>query len=105
MSTVKAEFDWIHFKYLYYNFTFHLRKIAIKLSGLDWSSISPCSRWMEPFFRICTQAPKLCLLENNEQLETKFGLGHVCPNITTDESHIIQMHTTNMDMFVSIAHY
>lgn len=78
------------------------RKIAIKLSGLDWATIGPCSRWMEPYFQICIQSPKLVLQERNDQFETKGGLGVVCPNINTDESHIIQAHTTNMDMFVSI---
>lgn len=56
---------------------------------------------MEPFFRICLETPKLCLLESNEQVQTKHGLGHVCPNLVADDSHIIQIHTTNMEMFVS----
>lgn len=46
--------------------------------------------------------PKLCLLESNEQVQTKHGLGHICPNLVADDSHIIQIHTTNMDMFVSL---
>lgn len=75
------------------------KKTAIKLSGLEWAAIAPCSRWMESFFRICLKSPKLCLLENNDQVKSTYGLGHVCPNLTTDDSHIIQMHTTNMDMF------
>lgn len=47
------------------------------------------------------ESPKLCLLENNDQIQTSYGLGHICPNITADESYIVQMHTTNMEMFVS----
>lgn len=75
----------------------------MKLSGLDWATIDPCSRWMEPYFQICLQAPRLALQERHEQFDTKGGLGSVCPNINTDESHIIQAHTTNMDMFVSVS--
>lgn len=78
------------------------RKTAIKLSGLDWATISPCHQWMEPYFNVCLRSPQLCLRERDEQIETKHGLGSVCPNINTDDSHIIQMHTTTMDMFVSI---
>lgn len=84
------------------NFYLESRKTAIKLSGLDWATIKPCHVWMEPFFRICMESPKLCLLESNEQVQTKHGLGHICPNLVADDSHIIQIHTTNMDMFVSV---
>lgn len=78
------------------------RKIALKSSGLDWAAIAPCYRWMESYFHVILQQPKLILQERNEQTETKHGLNLVCPNINTDDSHIIQMHTTSMDMFVSI---
>lgn len=74
----------------------------MKLSGLEWSVIAPCYRWMEPYFHVVLQQPKLCLQEKNEQIESKLGVNSVCPNINTDDSHIIQMHTTSMDMFVSI---
>jgi len=58
---------------------------------------------MEPFFRVISQkAAFLQLNEQNEQVSNKFGLGHICPNIVTDDSHIIQTHTTTMDMYVSI---
>lgn len=73
----------------------------MKLSGLEWTAIGPCYRWMEPYFHVILQQPKLCLQERNEQIETKLGVSSVCPNIVTDDSHIIQMHTTSMDMFVS----
>lgn len=56
---------------------------------------------MEPYFKICTRVPKICLQEKSEQFDTKHGLSSVCPNVNTDDSHILQMHTTNMDMFVS----
>lgn len=78
------------------------RKIAIKLSGLDWVTIAPCHRWMEPYFQVIIQQPKLSLQEKNEQVESKQGMNSVCSKINTDDSHIIQMHTTSMDMFVSI---
>lgn len=81
------------------------RKIAIKLSGLEWATIAPCYRWMEPYFHVILQQPKLYLQERNEQIEIKLGVNSVCANIVTDDSHIIQMHTTSMDMFVSILYF
>nr|XP_016945737.2 G1/S-specific cyclin-E [Drosophila suzukii]XP_016945738.2 G1/S-specific cyclin-E [Drosophila suzukii]XP_016945739.2 G1/S-specific cyclin-E [Drosophila suzukii]XP_036674877.1 G1/S-specific cyclin-E [Drosophila suzukii] len=76
------------------------REAALRCSGLDWQVIQPCARWMEPFFRVISQkAAFLQLNEQNEQVSNKFGLGHICPNIVTDDSHIIQTHTTTMDMY------
>eukprot|EP00099_Drosophila_melanogaster_P014018 NP_476959.1 cyclin E, isoform A [Drosophila melanogaster] len=76
------------------------REMALRCSGLDWQVIQPCARWMEPFFRVISQkAPYLQLNEQNEQVSNKFGLGLICPNIVTDDSHIIQTHTTTMDMY------
>lgn len=78
------------------------RKAAVKLSGLEWTTIAPCHRWMEPYFQVILQQPKLFLQEKTDQTESKHGMQTVCPNINSDDSHIIQMHTTSMDMFVSI---
>ncbi|EDV30681.1 uncharacterized protein Dana_GF14977 [Drosophila ananassae] len=76
------------------------REIAQRCSGLDWQVILPCARWMEPFFRVISKkATFLHLNEQNEQVSNKFGLAHVCPNIVTDDAHIIQTHTTTMDMY------
>ncbi|KAH8410283.1 hypothetical protein KR009_010710, partial [Drosophila setifemur] len=76
------------------------REIALRCSGLDWQVIQPCARWMEPFFRVISRkATYLHMNEQNEQVSNKFGLAHVCPNIVTDDSHIIQTHTTTMDMY------
>ncbi|XP_052852395.1 G1/S-specific cyclin-E isoform X1 [Drosophila gunungcola] len=76
------------------------REASLRCSGLDWQVIQPCARWMEPFFRVVSQkATFLQLNEQNEQVSNKFGLGHICPNIVTDDSHIIQTHTTTMDMY------
>ncbi|XP_058446578.1 G1/S-specific cyclin-E isoform X1 [Malaya genurostris] len=78
------------------------RKTAISLSGLDWDAIAPCARWMEPYFLvICdeNEISPLALLETQEQVKASFGLAHVCPNLVTDSSHIIQTHTTSLDMF------
>ncbi|XP_065357953.1 G1/S-specific cyclin-E isoform X2 [Calliphora vicina] len=76
------------------------RETALRCSGLDWLTIQPCSRWMAPFFEVISEeSHNLHLLEQNEQITTKFGLGHICPNIVTDDSHIIQTHTTTMTMF------
>ncbi|XP_031623125.1 G1/S-specific cyclin-E-like isoform X2 [Contarinia nasturtii] len=81
------------------------KKVAIKLSGLEWATIAPCYRWMEPYFQVILQQPKLILQEKHEQIESKQGMNSVCPNINTDDSHIIQMHTTTMDMFDQAALY
>ncbi|XP_064546951.1 G1/S-specific cyclin-E isoform X2 [Drosophila montana] len=76
------------------------RETALRCSGLDWEAVQPCARWMEPFFHVVSKkAPYLQLNEQNEQVTNKFGLAHICPNITTDDSHIIQTHTITMDMY------
>ncbi|KAH8273622.1 hypothetical protein KR018_004674, partial [Drosophila ironensis] len=76
------------------------REVALRCSGLDWQVIQPCAHWMEPFFRVISKkAAYLQLNEQNEQVTNKFGLAHVCPNIVTDDSHIIQTHTTTMEMY------
>ncbi|EDW57873.2 G1/S-specific cyclin-E isoform X1 [Drosophila virilis] len=76
------------------------RETALRCSGLDWQAVQACARWMEPFFHVVSKkAPYLQLNEQNEQVTNKFGLAHICPNITTDDSHIIQTHTITMDMY------
>lgn len=76
------------------------------MSGLDWEAIAPCAKWMEPYFLvICdeNEISPLALLESNEQVKGSYGLAHVCPNLVADSSHIIQTHTTSLDMFVSVS--
>lgn len=74
----------------------------MRVSSLDWRTIHLCAKWMETFFHVISEeAQHLHLLEQNEQIPSKHGLGHVCPNIVTDESHIIQTHSTSMGMYVS----
>ncbi|EAT39115.1 AAEL009057-PA [Aedes aegypti] len=78
------------------------RKTATSVSGLDWDAIAPCAKWMEPYFLvICdeNEVSPLALLESNEQVKGSFGLAHVCPNLVSDSSHIIQTHSTSLDMF------
>lgn len=78
------------------------RKTATSVSGLDWEVIAPCAKWMEPYFLvICdeNEISPLALLESNEQVKGSYGLAHVCPNLVVDSSHIIQTHTTSLDMF------
>lgn len=76
------------------------KETAIRVSGLDWATIQPCARWMESFFKVITEESEhLYLMEQNEQVASKSGLAHLCPNIITDDSHIIQTHTTSMAMF------
>lgn len=73
------------------------------VSGLEWKIISPCAKWMEPYFQIIKEeTPPIFLLEQNEQIESKFGVGHISPNIVTDDSHIIQTHSTSLELFVNI---
>lgn len=87
-------------------FSSHCRKTATSVSGLDWDVIAPCAKWMEPYFLvICdeNEASPLALLESNEQVKSSYGLAHVCPNLVADSSHIVQTHTTSLDMFVSVS--
>lgn len=84
---------------------FHLfRKTATFVSGLNWEEIAPCAKWMESFFAVISEQNAQCpltFLESNEQLKYSHGLSHVCPNLVGDSSHIIQTHTTSMNMLVS----
>lgn len=78
------------------------RKTATSVSGLDWEVIAPCAKWMEPYFLVICDENETCplaLLEQHEQVKSSYGLAHVCPNLVTDSSHIIQTHTTSLDMF------
>ncbi|XP_053957871.1 G1/S-specific cyclin-E isoform X1 [Anastrepha ludens] len=80
------------------------REIALRCSGLDWEAIDPCARWMQPFFQVVREeSTYLALMEQNDQVTNRFGLAHICPNIITDDSHIIQTHTISMGMFDRIA--
>ncbi|KAG5675623.1 hypothetical protein PVAND_005512 [Polypedilum vanderplanki] len=73
-----------------------------KVSGLDWATIAPCAKWMEPYFQVLEEDAEtnpLQLLEQNEQIDTNYGVSHVCPNLNKDPSHIIQTHSTSLDIF------
>lgn len=79
---------------------------ATRVSGLDWASISPCAKWMEPYYQVLEEdadCNPIKLLEMNEQIELSYGMTHVCPNITKDPSHILQTHSTSLDVFVSLS--
>lgn len=80
------------------------QSVAIRVSGLDWATIAPCAKWMEPYYQVLedeAESNPIKLLEMNEQLDYGFGLSHVCPNLQQDPSHIIQTHSTSLDIFVS----
>jgi G1/S-specific cyclin-E1 len=82
------------------------KNTATKVSGLDWATIAPCAKWMEPYYQVLDEEAEINpiqLLEQNEQVEASFGLSHVCPNLTKDYSHIIQTHSTSLDIFVSLS--
>lgn len=78
------------------------RRTALAVSGLSWESIADCVQWMEPFHTVILEdgAP-LQLIEQNEHVVQNHGLRSVCPNLTKDDSYKIQMHSCNLDMFVS----
>lgn len=78
------------------------RTTALRVSGLDWVTVKPCVKWMEPFYEVVmADAAHLFLAEQDEQVQQSYGLRHICPHITTDDSHIIQTHTTSVALFVS----
>lgn len=80
------------------------KNAACRVSGLDWASIAPCAKWMEPYFQVLEEDAEcnpLKLQEMNEQIEFNYGITHVCPNLHQDPSHIIQTHSTSLDIFVS----
>ncbi|XP_050072276.1 G1/S-specific cyclin-E, partial [Anopheles maculipalpis] len=77
------------------------RKTATFVSGFKWEEIAPCAKWMEPFFQvICDEnaVSPLTFLESNDPIKYCHGLKHICPNLVSDSSHIIQTHTTSLDM-------
>lgn len=78
------------------------RRTALAVSGLCWESIADCVHWMQPFHAVIVEdGAVLQLLEQNEHVAQNFGLHAVCPHLTKDDSYKIQVHTCNLDMFVS----
>lgn len=78
------------------------KNTAKKVSGLDWATIAPCAKWMEPYFQVLDEEAEtnpIQLLEQNEQAEISYAISHVCPNLQKDPSHIIQTHSTSLDIF------
>ena len=81
------------------------RETALRCSGFNWETLQPCVRWMQPFFGVITdESNNLQLIDVDEELDRSFGLVHICPNIVTDDSHLIQTHNTSMTMFDSVCH-
>ncbi|XP_055683938.1 G1/S-specific cyclin-E isoform X1 [Lutzomyia longipalpis] len=79
------------------------KKVATRVSGLEWASIEPCAKWMEPFFRVINDdTTPVFHLEQTEALPVSYGVGHFCPNANTDESYKIQTHTISLEMFDSV---
>ncbi|CAO1351384.1 unnamed protein product [Diamesa hyperborea] len=78
------------------------KNAALRVSGLDWASIAPCAKWMEPYYQVLEEEETINpirLLETNDQIEMSYGLSHICPNLIKDHSHIIQTHSTSLDLF------
>uniref|UniRef100_A0A182PPQ0 Uncharacterized protein n=1 Tax=Anopheles epiroticus TaxID=199890 RepID=A0A182PPQ0_9DIPT len=77
------------------------RKMATFVSGLPWEEIAPCAKWMEPYFQVICDENASCpltFLESSDPIKYSHGLKHICPNLVSDSSHIIQTHTTSLDM-------
>ncbi|XP_059616999.1 G1/S-specific cyclin-E isoform X2 [Phlebotomus argentipes] len=76
------------------------KKVATRVSGLEWEDIEACAKWMEPFFKVISDDPSTIFhLEQSETLPVSYGVGHFCPNANTDESYKIQTHTISLEMF------
>lgn len=74
----------------------------LDVTGLEWAIVAPCVKWMQPFYDVVSKDEStVFLLELNEQVQHSYGLNHVCPEVNTDDSHIIQTHSTSLALFVS----
>lgn len=80
------------------------RTTALQVSGLDWHTLKPCVKWMEPFYEAAmADSTHLVLDEQDEQYKQSYGLLHLSVDITSDESHILQTHHTTIGIYVSSA--
>lgn len=81
------------------------KEVSEKVSGLNWVRETVlCARWMEPFYQILIEEAEIDPIkvhEADEQVETGTGLNHICPNIQSDLSHNLQIHSTSLDLYVS----
>ncbi|CRL00456.1 CLUMA_CG013719, isoform A [Clunio marinus] len=78
------------------------KNVATRVSGLDWASIAPCAKWMEPYYQVLEEDEHfnpIKLQETNDQVEMTYGVSHVCPNLMQDPSPLIQTHSTSLDIF------
>lgn len=58
---------------------------------------------MEPFFEVIrANSVNIFLPEMDEQVQPSFGLGHLSSKINTDDSYIVQTHSTSLALFVSV---
>lgn len=81
------------------------RNVASRVSGLSWSAIAPCAKWMEPYYQILEEEADekpLMLQEMNEQVDYNYAVTHVCPNLNKDIMSILQTHSTSLETFVRI---
>ncbi|XP_037040213.1 G1/S-specific cyclin-E [Bradysia coprophila] len=81
------------------------KSIALKVSGFEWNIIEPCFRWMQPFYDVISESSEILLLEKNEQVNSTSDSHNICPNMTTDDSHIIQTHNTSLDMLDKVIEF
>lgn len=59
---------------------------------------------MEPYYQVVSEdvvQNPLQLLEQNDAIPAAYGINHICPRVNRDDSHLLQTHTTSMEMFVS----
>lgn len=76
------------------------RTTALRVSGLDWQIIKPCFTWMEPFYDVIrAESVNMFLTETDEQVQPSYGLGHLSSQINTDDTYVIQTHSTSLALF------
>ncbi|KAJ6649296.1 G1/S-specific cyclin-E [Pseudolycoriella hygida] len=74
------------------------KSIALKVSGFEWNIVESCFRWMQPFHDAICEFPDVVVSEKNEQVNDTSDSHFICPNINTDDSHLIQMHNISLEM-------
>ncbi|XP_026286051.1 G1/S-specific cyclin-E1 isoform X2 [Frankliniella occidentalis] len=83
------------------------REIALRFSGLQWTDIQSCVKWMKPFAMTLKSAglPPSSLTDQSSGSTHSSGLNKAVPNIVTDHSHNIQTHCVNLEMLEAAQTY
>ncbi|CAH0690950.1 unnamed protein product [Chilo suppressalis] len=77
------------------------KDLAVRVSGYNWSSVSDCYAWLEPFVRVVRAEGAVSIVRggDGEFVQHSAGLQDICPALNMDESHRIQSHNVSLDMF------